>query len=1041
MNARALTALMFLPLAGLAAGAAPPAAPTTATEIVRRDWYFRETLPAIRDWEAILARLERETPEEKRTPVFPVPANGDVVRWPNPIPVLLLPEEDRQREVRLRVAGGRVAVDRTPPVGKDERRTFKPGETVLGYKHPGGGAKDQWYHAYFRRFDGFTQFQPKPAPLALELDAPFDFRQGANALAVKLRNTSDKPLALSVRLRVLSARPAASDQDAAPGRRELALAPGAGQSVEFSFDLAEPGGRILLLSIGGAGEDFWVPLFAHVEDLPAVETSIEQILADAPDAAAARQLAELRGAAATTHRARFERASALRDELLLRRIAFDRLLFVRRQPYISEQPYMDAHHLYNRPGGAIYCLSPARPGGNVTPVVDSLGEGVYRDYCLHWDAKKLIFSFGNGSDNWDGKPSYHLYEVGIDGRGLKQLTFGVKNDCEPFYLPNGQIGFTSDRSEHFVMCGGPRHVANLFVMNADGSGIRQLSFNLFNDFNPTVLPDGRILYTRWEYNERSVTSLHDLFTMHPDGTKVAPYYGNATIRPNVIMFPRAVPGDGRVMALFTAHHGQTHGPIGLVDINRGLDGPGPITLLTPGIPVTGEKAEDSSRGWFSDPVPLSDSTYLCSYTPTVVPWLAESWAIYVGDRHGNLALVFRDPRISCAEPLPLVPRPRPDALPPAADESGRDGAEATLLLVDVYRGLSGVPRGAAKHLRIIEDVPRKSVPEGGVILTAGTSIYTVKRIFGTVPIEPDGSAHFKVPANRNVYFEVLDENRREIQRMRSVVCLKPDDRVTCVGCHEARTTAPPNVAAAAFRRAPSQPAPPPWGKAIFSFLRDVQPVLDAKCVSCHAHDRPANRVILTGDLTDQFSIGYEELLPYLTVANSMRWDQPEDVERRPPYTYGSKVSRLTKLLEAGHYGVQLTAEEWDRVTTWIDANGAYYDRYESAYGDNRHLFTRAIQKPLDEVYSRRCASCHGDQNEAQKSTFCLSLNRDNVRASRALAAPLAKSAGGWGRCRGTVFAGTDDPDYKAILAALGALEEMLAEKPREDVLSLRDPRQ
>ena len=153
----------------------------------------------------------------------------------------------------------------------------------------------------------------------------------------------------------------------------------------------------------------------------------------------------------------------------------------------------------------------------------------------------------------------------------------------------------------------------IYTMNADGSDLRQLSFNAFNDFNPSVLHDGRIIYSRWEYNERSVTSLHHPFTIFPDGTMMSPYYGNATIRPNVVMFPRPVPGSTQVMALFTAHHGQTHGPIGLIDRRRGVDGPEALTLLTPHLPVTGEKAEDSRYGWYSDPQPLSASLYLCSY--------------------------------------------------------------------------------------------------------------------------------------------------------------------------------------------------------------------------------------------------------------------------------------------------------------------------------------------------------------------------------------------------------------------------------------------
>ena len=322
-------------------------------------------------------------------------------------------------------------------------------------------------------------------------------------------------------------------------------------------------------------------------------------------------------------------------------------------------------------------------------------------------------------------------------------------------------------------------------------------------------------------------------------------------------------------------------------------------------------------------------TYLCSYTPTVLPWLERSWALYVGDRHGNLALVYRDPEISCAEPVPLV-RAAPAAgaavCPAGHRRDGRRGHAG--------RGgrVPGPARRASRHgqyLRILEDVPRKSVHRGGVVLTSGTPIYTIKRILGIVPIEADGSAHFLVPANRNVYFEVLDAEQQEIQRMRSVVCLKPGERRTCIGCHESRLTAPPNRPLSALGREPSRPQPPPWGTQVISYLRDVQPVINARCVRCHTHDRPANGVILTDDLTDSFTVAYEELLPYLSVANALRWDHPDDVDPRPPYTYGSKASRLMTVLDAGHHDLELTADERLRLVNWIDANGVYYDRYES----------------------------------------------------------------------------------------------------------------
>ncbi|HUT32901.1 MAG TPA: NPCBM/NEW2 domain-containing protein [Planctomycetota bacterium] len=972
-------------------------------DVVRRDWYFRESLAAIADWEEILAGHS-----EDGVPVLPVPTNGEAVEWPNPIPLMLLPDEDAKARVRVRLTDGKMHVEHVAPDGKVERTAVAPGEPVVGYKHPGGGGKSYWYHSYVRKFDRLLSFRPRPAPFALCVNAPLDLKRGANDATVVLHNVSDKPLALKLSLRLL--RPGSEPK--AIGSRDVDIPPTEKREVRCPVELPAEGGGLVLLTVAAGTESYWLPLFTHVEKLGDDATRL----------------------AGAEWRAAFERASELRDQRLLAEIAFDTLLFVKRKPYTSEQPYMDAHHCHNPPGGGIHRLSPVRPDGKVTPVVDSLGEGIYRDLCLHWDAKKLLFAFGNGVERAHAPvvpgQSYHIYEVNVDGTGLRQVTAGPKNDCEPFYLPDGRIAFTSDRSEHYVMCGSNIHAPNLFRVNADGSGLRRLSHNVFNDFNPSILPDGRIIYDRWEYNERSVTSLHDLFTMRPDGSMVAPFYGNATIRPNVIMFPRAVPGSTKVTALFTGHHGQTHGPIGLIDVRKGADGDAPVTVLTPGVPVIGEKIQDSRRGWFSDPVPLSETTYLCSYTPTVQPWLERSWALYVGDRHGNLALVYRDPAISCAEPLPLVPRPRPHLLPPVEAE----GAEATLVLMNVYEGLPGVRRGEARALRIIEDVPRVGVHEGGVICTSGTPIYTVKRILGTVPIEADGSAHFVVPADRNVYFEILDARHREIQRMRSVVCMKPGETRTCIGCHEPRTMAPPNRLALAASREPSRPAPPPWGDRIFSFLRDVQPLLNAKCIRCHTHDRATNAVILTDDLTDQFTVGYQELLPCLSVANAMRWDSPDDVYPRLPYTYGSKVSRLTQILEKGHHDVKLSDDDWQRLLVWIDANAVYYDRYETPHWPNRRIFAGAERKALDEAYGRRCARCHG-RTDGRGDTWWLSLNRRDPRLSRMLMAPLSRAAGGWGRCEGTVFASAADAHYKAMLAALTSLADALKARPREDLLS------
>ncbi|MDI9383752.1 MAG: NPCBM/NEW2 domain-containing protein [Verrucomicrobiota bacterium] len=1025
-------------------------------EMVRRDWYFRETLRAIEDWEQVVQWLI-PGPEQQDgwSAVLPVPPaeSGAVTVWPNPIPGRLLFSETGTAEAGWecgRNPGGEGWWTRVPGVaaGDDPEREHAWAEQVLGVHHDGAGDHNMWYHGYSREFESACRFAGRAASFGLRLEnAPIEWHAGWNEI------------------RCLLTRPGGGDasplefelQHYAPKgpsrawRGEVVWAEGAEtMGVTIPLFLEEAGGGLALLTIHADGERYTIPLFTYVEEVGSILTAIEGML-DAGATTEARRdwvdlcrlHAELLGqwgggrVDGADWAGLFEAVSHLRDRLLWARIDFDTLLFVKRMPFISEQPYMDAHHLYNRPGGGIYTLSPVRPDGVVRPVVDGMGEGIYRDVCLSEDAQRLLFSFGQGSDDWaEDAQSYHIYEVGLDGGGLRQLTYGVKNDCEPVYAPNDRILFTSDRPEHFVMCGAARHAALLFSMDRDGGDLTQLSFNVVNDFNPSMLPDGRILYDRWEYNERSVTSLHSLFTMHPDGTMVAPFFGNQSIRPNVIMFPRAVPGSHKVMALLTGHHGQTHGPVALIDQAVAVNGMEAVEVLTPGIPVIGEKIEDSSMGWASRPWPLSEEVYLMSYTPTVVPWREASWAIYIGDRHGNKALVYRDTTISVTEPMPVRPtsRPQPLAVPEAGSDRQDEGSDALLLLVDAAMGQQGVALGEVKALRIIEDVPRKGVPMGSVIPVSATSMYTVKRVIGTVPVEADGSAYFRVPANRPLYFSSLDADGLEIQRMRSSICLKPGEVQTCLGCHEYRLGAPPNGNGIplASRRAPSEPVPAPWGWDTLSFLRDVQPILERRCMPCHGSGRGENKVVLTGELTERYAVSYEELLPYIKTAYAMRWDVPYDVEPVPVRDFGSGASPLMRIIQEGHYGVELTPEEWESLAIWIDANGVYYGWYEMEWTEDRSILQEPWRSVMLDVQDRRCGACHSDGGAAARIPWP-SVHPDRPLESSPLMAPLATAAGGWGRC-GEVFLDRSNTDWQLLKQAYARLGAALKAGPRRDML-------
>ena len=410
--------LLGIALVAIVSSAAQGAAAAEPVDAVRNDWYFRETLPAIRGWEAILDRSDKAKPPQPATPVFPVPSNGEVVEWPNPIPLLLLPPEDRGLRVRLRVAGDRVEMERREPDAKAKQSRHKPGEVVSVYKHPGGGAKDQWYHAYHRKFDRLTNVALKPAPFAVRLAAPLDLPRGRQELEVWLKNVTDRDLRVDLRLRFDTPK---ESRDC--GGQTLTLAPGASRTTHLPVDLADEGGGLFGLHVQAAAESYWLPLLTHVEDVTSVLTSIEQILADTPDPRGSKSLdctaekgssvdacfsaspAAIRGGRSSRKPAASATGCSSRGSASTRCCSSSAS---RSSP--SSRSWTPTTCSTGRAAASIGSR-PVRPDGQVTPVVDSLGEGVYRDVCLHWNAERLLFSFGNGSDHWDKPESYHVYEV------------------------------------------------------------------------------------------------------------------------------------------------------------------------------------------------------------------------------------------------------------------------------------------------------------------------------------------------------------------------------------------------------------------------------------------------------------------------------------------------------------------------------------------------------------------------------------------------------------------------------------------------------
>lgn len=607
---------------------------------------------------------------------------------------------------------------------------------------------------------------------------------------------------------------------------------------------------------------------------------------------------------------------------------FDQLLFVKRLPGTYSHMCDQYFGRNARPGGGVFILESLRHGGPSRNVVgNQLPEGSFLSPVLSYDARRILFAYRKGRVETPEDAYYHLYEINVDGTGLHQLTSGSYDDFDGCYLPSGQIVFVSTRRGGYGRCHGrPVPLYTLHLMEADGSNLHTLSFNEANEWNPSVLDDGRIVYTRWDYVDRHAVLFQSLWTILQDGTNPQALYGNNSPNPNCTFHPRQIPGSHKVCSLAGAHHSFTAGSVITVDNRAGFDGLKPVTRITP------EVAFPESEGWpqtcYETPYPLSESYYLAAYS--FDPIYTEGrlnppnqFGLYLVDRFGNRELLSRDPAISSISPIPLAPRKKP----PALSGTGRPGgqSEGTFVVLNVYEGIEKLAKGSVKALRVVRILPKQTpLADGPRMGLAGQE--TGKLVLGTVPVEPDGSAYFKAPARVPLLFQTLDQEGMAIHTMRSLTYLQPGETLTCIGCHEPRNLTPSSKPVEAARRPPSLIRPAPDGSAPLSFPRLVQPVLDKHCISCHNANKPEAKPVLTGEPTQQFTRSYEALMNLggEMVSRFAAWN---GVINTSPDTFGARGSKLIRMLKAGHYGVKLDKESWERLATWLDSNALFYGTF------------------------------------------------------------------------------------------------------------------
>jgi len=775
-------------------------------------------------------------------------------------------------------------------------------------------------------------------------------------------------------------------------------------------------------------ENAWVRDFG--EDVAKVVELTEKTFKFVGDTATAKKLAaKFEALKKQTGKDAYLKIRWLRRELILSHplLNFDKLLVNKRCPTgYSHQcdQYLGRH---GRPGAGLTILTSWKTEPKANEILkDKLPIGTTLHPDISYDGKKVLFGFCDATNPKRNDRRYWIYECAADGSGVKQLT-GTKSDkletwgarhtvliedWDPCYLPEGGFVFISTRSQGFGRCHGSRYTPSYLVYraDADGSNIRQISYGEANEWDPCVMYDGRIVYTRWDYINRHDTVFQSLWSTRPDGTDVKHFYGNYTRNPQMIAEARPIPGSTKIVATAQGHHSYTTGSIIVLDITKGEDGQVPITRITP------EAKFPESEGWpnpFSTPWPLSEKLFLAAHSPQRQARQGSinsdnAYGIFLVDAFGGRELIYRDPKMSCFAPIPLRAKKMPRLIPSMLDMKTKKKT-AQIIVQDVYETrVKDLKRGSVAALRInmIQGQPANSKVNPSI---ANNEI--LKYVVGTVPVKDDGSVAFTAPAGMPLQLQLLDKNGMSLLTMRTLVYFHPGEASSCVGCHENRGTTPLPKRLKASGSFPV-PTPPKYTKPDLglAFMQTVQPVLDKNCIKCHGLNtkKIAGNKILLGTRT-RWSRSYDTFTRTKgLVVVAYRNRETNESKLKEYYAHAGKLAAHL-LSEKHRKNCKLSKDDFQAIVDWLDLNAQFYGDYDHVKRENRKIGSD------DEKAIRAFVKAEfGDELAAQPIEAL--VNVAYPKQSRILNMPLATSAGGWGQTK--KWSSKDDAGYKKLAAMI-----------------------
>ena len=576
------------------------------------------------------------------------------------------------------------------------------------------------------------------------------------------------------------------------------------------------------------------------------------------------------------------------------------------------------------------------------PTVLRSSSAYMGELCLDWDAKKLLLSSGDEKSG-----PWGLYEINVDGSDWR-VAYKDGNDEVDFYdacyLPDGRIISSATLGYQGVPCvGGNDFVANLALISADRKSVRRLTFDQDGNWNPEIYPNGRLVFLRWEYTDSAHYFSRVLMTMNPDGTDQQEFYGSNSYWPNSLFYHQNIPGSStKFVGIVSGHHGVARkGELVMFDVAKGrIETQGAIHKFAhAGKPIeniTKDQLVNNVKPFFLHPRPLNDELVLAAMQEDG----SKNFKIVLIDIYDNILTLWDLPAENLYEPIPLKVRAKPPMQP---DRVNLQSKTCNVYMANVYRGqktLEGVPKGTVKRLRVFhyEYSPRTA---GGHYVIGMEGPWDPRILHGTVDVEDDGSCMFQFPAATPLSVQPLDSEGRALQLMRSWLVGQPGETISCIGCHENQNAAAPaGQVTVASRKAPQQIRPWYGPARGWAFERELQPVLDRKCVGCHNGSTKAVNAL--GEKIPNFAynpkLGWGRFSEsYLALHPYVRRNGPEgDYHVLTPLEFHVSTSDLYQILKKGHHGVVLSPEEWDRLITWVDLNVPYYGTWTER-GVNMHM--------------------------------------------------------------------------------------------------------